>query len=118
MLFRSYDESKVVEEPKKQTEVVADVPKVETVATPTVQPEVKRERGSVENPIDKLKSLFKFWSNLSKEDEEDILKAFDKVDTGMVVWKPNTNLIPCDKCSTKLPKTVMHCPHCDADYNS
>jgi len=115
---KKYDESKVVEEPKKQTEVVADVPKIETVATPTVQPEVKRERGSVENPIDKLKSLFKFWSNLSKEDEEDVLKAFDKVDVGMVVWKPNTNLIPCDKCSTNLPKTVMHCPHCDADYNS
>lgn len=97
----------------------------ESAAKEPVQQETKgrqsREPLDIQAPqsnvIDFTK-VFKFWNNLSKEDKEDILKFCVKLDEGMPIWAPNTNLIPCDKCKIDLPKTVMHCPNCDADYNS
>jgi len=100
---------------KKESVIVdktisSEIPKVE-----------ERSRGSEiskgSSPEESLKSIYPFWDKISKEDKDDILSYFDKIENVEVIWKPNTALIPCDECKTILPKSVMHCPKCDKDYN-
>jgi hypothetical protein len=99
---------------KKESVIVdkssSEIPKVE-----------ERSRGSEisksNSPEESLKVIYPFWDKISKEDKDDILSYFDKIENVEVIWKPNTALIPCDECKTILPKSVMHCPKCDKDYN-
>lgn len=67
---------------------------------------------------DQIKSIYKFWDTLCADDRADIIKLCDKIENGEIIWKPNTNLIPCDVCKMNLPKVVVHCPKCDADFSS
>ncbi len=122
LIYLADEEKKKYEEENKdknQVNVKEDIPK-ETSEVQTKDEKKEREVKSsqITDISTQLKTLFSFWNNLSAEDIEDFIKFTDKIENSEIVWKPNTNLIPCDKCKINLPKSILHCPNCDMDYNS
>lgn len=63
-------------------------------------------------------SIFPYWSKITTEDKEDMIKYVKSVDGKNIIYKQGTKLVPCDEisCKVPLPELVSICPVCGKKF--